>query len=105
MIPATGQTSDEPGWNEEYSDFDIAPGAVPFYVMGDANSDGVADIKDVTAIQCYLAGIRDLDSIGMMVADVDGDGEVNINDATAIQMYLACFDYTYPIDSIVTYVY
>ncbi len=105
VIPATGQTSDEPGWNEEYSDFDIAPGAVPFYVMGDANSDGVADIKDVTAIQCYLAGIRDLDSIGMMVADVDGDGEVNINDATAIQMYLACFDYTYPIDSIVTYVY
>ena len=105
VIPATGQTSDEPGWNEEYSDFDIAPGAVPFYVMGDANSDGVADIKDVTAIQCYLAGIRDLNSIGMMVADVDGDGEVNINDATEIQMYLACFDYTYPIDSIVTYVY
>ncbi len=105
VIPATGQTSDEPGWNEGYSDFDIAPGAVPFYVMGDANSDGVADIKDVTAIQCYLAGIRDLNSIGMMVADVDGDGEVNINDATAIQMYLACFDYTYPIDSIVTYVY
>ncbi len=105
VIPATGQTSDEPGWNEGYSDFDIAPGAVPFYVMGDANSDGVANIKDVTAIQCYLAGIRDLNSIGMMVADVDGDGEVNINDATAIQMYLACFDYTYPIDSIVTYVY
>ena len=99
VIPKTAQSSEEPGSSIELPDDDPAPGALPFYVMGDANSDGVADIKDVTAIQCYLAGIKSLDSMGILAADVDGDEEVTIDDATEIQYYLSCFDFTLPIDS------
>lgn len=53
----------------------------------DVDDDGMITIRDVTAIQFYLAGIRDLNHYYM--ADADGDGDVTINDVTYIQKLLA----------------
>ncbi|MBQ1436858.1 MAG: dockerin type I repeat-containing protein, partial [Ruminococcus sp.] len=85
-IPATNAT---PGSTGDYYGYDTAPGAAPSFVMGDANGDDVMDIKDVTAIQYHLAGIKSLSSVGMIVADIDEDGEVTVNDATKLQLTLA----------------
>ncbi len=97
VIPKVAQSSENPGLRGEYPDDEFAAGVVPFYIMGDANGDGVADIRDVTAIQYHLAGIKNLDNVGMYVSDVDADEEVTVDDATEVQFYLSCFDYTYPI--------
>ena len=56
---------------------------------GDANSDGSVDVRDVTAIQKYKAGLTKLTRTGIRAADVTGDGEVSVRDATQIQRYLA----------------
>lgn len=61
------------------------------YELGDANLDGNVNIRDVTTIQLFRAGM--LDSVptfrGKSFADVTKDGKVNIRDATMIQMKLA----------------
>jgi hypothetical protein len=62
----------------------------PLY--GDANSDGILNILDVTAIQRYKIGEQDLSDYGMKCADVNHDGSVTIRDATLIQMKLARYD-------------
>ena len=58
------------------------------YQLGDANLDGSVNIRDVTYIQLYRAGL--IDSIptfrGRNYADVTKDGKVNIRDATMIQL-------------------
>ena len=89
MVPATGIISDAPGGSGDYYGYDVIPGAAPSFVMGDANEDDVTDIRDVTAIQYHLAGIKNLSKMGMISADVDEDEQVTINDATKIQLYLA----------------
>lgn len=53
----------------------------------DVDDDGMITIRDVTAIQFYLAGIRDLNHY--YKADADGDGDVTIDDVTCIQKLLA----------------
>lgn len=53
----------------------------------DIDDDGMITIRDVTAIQFYLAGIRELNHY--YKADADGDGNVTINDVTYIQKLLA----------------
>lgn len=57
--------------------------------IGDANSDGIVSISDVTAIQQYLVGIIDDSVIDLSAADVDGDGVLTIYDATYIQRFIA----------------
>lgn len=56
---------------------------------GDANCDGLVDIKDVTAIQRHLADVSRLTERGMVLADVNHDSTISINDATLIQKYMA----------------
>ncbi len=60
-------------------------------VKGDANNDGEVNIRDVTYIQLYRAGLYhipdDVKTIDRV--DVTGDYEVTIRDATKIQMYRA----------------
>lgn len=56
-------------------------------LLGDANCDGVVNVRDVTTIQKGIAGISLIESVG--VAEVNGDGNVNIKDATLIQKYIA----------------
>ena len=57
--------------------------------MGDANNDGLVNIKDTSYIQKALAQMVELDSTGKVVADVDDDGVVTIKDAAVIQKRLA----------------
>ena len=58
-------------------------------ILGDANFDGSVDVRDVTAIQKYKAGLTKLTRTGIRAADVTGDEEVSVRDATQIQRYLA----------------
>ena len=59
------------------------------YDIGDANLDGKIDIRDVTAIQRYVAEYVSLKGGELLIADVNGDKRVDINDATHLQRYLA----------------
>lgn len=72
------------------------------YIRGDANGDGLLNIKDVTAIQRHLADLETLNSSQITAADVNGGG-LDISDATAIQMYLAEYDDPYQIGKTFTY--
>lgn len=59
----------------------------PALIIGDANNDGLVDVKDATLIQKYTS-LLDVE-IDLTVADVNNDSIVNIKDATMIQKY-AC---------------
>lgn len=70
---------------------DITPAsqkAVPEILLGDANLDGVVNVRDVTAIQRYLAEFEALSADAKLAADVTRDGKVTVADATRIQLYL-----------------
>lgn len=56
----------------------------------DVDGDDMISIRDVTAIQLYLAGIREITYMyGHEAADVNGDGEITVEDATCLQKLLA----------------
>lgn len=59
------------------------------YAVGDVNRDGELNIKDVTAIQKYLAKLEEFDEAQVAIADYNEDGRVSIQDATRIQKKLA----------------
>ena len=59
------------------------------YGIGDANVDGVVNIKDATHIQRYVAEIIVFSTREYKQADVNLDGAVNIKDATIVQKYIA----------------
>lgn len=65
---------------------------VDYTMIGDANSDGRVNIRDVTAIQRHVAECEILTGGALLAADTDGDGKVTIEDATHLQMYLAEYD-------------
>ncbi len=62
------------------------------FKTGDANLDGVVDVRDVTAIQRHIAEFELLTDDGLLAADVNGDGELTVEDVTLLQRYLAEFD-------------
>ncbi len=66
-------------------------------LSGDADLSGSVDIKDVTALQKYIAGIINLSDKGLALGDTDQSGDITIKDATAIQKYLAGMDTGYPV--------
>ena len=57
-------------------------------LIGDANQDGVIDVKDVTFIQRAIANETVLSARQMKAADTNRDGVIDIKDATRIQQYL-----------------
>lgn len=57
--------------------------------VGDANGDGMINIKDATLIQKFLANLQSLSTFSMHTSDVNNDGRVTIKDATAIQKKIA----------------
>ena len=63
--------------------------AIDVPVKGDANGDGVVDVRDVTAVQRHIAEYEPLNGAYFAAADVDGDGNVTIADATLIQQFAA----------------
>ena len=64
-------------------------------ILGDANGDGMVDIRDVTAIQRHASEYQNVKSF--KAADVDGDKAVAVQDATLIQRYLAEYKVEYTI--------
>lgn len=66
-----------------------AVGLEDIYKIGDVNSDGEVNIKDVTAIQKHLTKSALLTDSGVLKADANYDLKLNIRDATHIQMTLA----------------
>lgn len=57
------------------------------YLSGDANGDGVVDMKDVTILKRYLAG-ADVE-IQLSGGDTNGDGMIDMKDVTLLRRYLA----------------
>lgn len=57
-------------------------------LYGDANTNSVINVQDVTFIQKYLVDMQTLNEKQLIAADVDGNGSVDINDATIIQSFL-----------------
>ncbi len=70
--------------------------------LGDANTDGIVNINDVTAIQSQKAEMISLDEIQLLSADINHDRKVDIADATLLQRYLAEYEVDFPIESMVT---
>ena len=60
------------------------------YILGDANSDGVVTISDVTAVQMVLADIS-LPEFNEKAGDIDGNG-LDVTDAHNIQRYVAMYE-------------
>ena len=60
------------------------------YILGDANSDGVVTISDVTAVQMVLVDIS-LPEFNEKAGDIDGNG-LDVTDADNIQRYVAMFE-------------
>lgn len=60
-------------------------------VKGDADNNGVTNIRDVTYIQLYRAGLYEIGTDAKTVdrVDVTGDHQVTIRDATQIQLFRA----------------
>lgn len=63
-------------------------------IVGDVNFDGIINIKDVLALQRFMADFEMMSERQLMAADVNHDGEVTVEDATILQQYLAGYDVT-----------
>lgn len=90
--PVTLTYSQGSTFNSKLNDvaFATADGIVDIFehIPGDATGNGEIDLKDVVAIQRFLAGGFDVE-IDPKSADVNGDGELNLKDAVIIKRYLA----------------
>ena len=63
--------------------------AVAPTILGDADSDGIVTIFDVTWIQRLLLDMKVPETFSETAADADADGEISIIDATWIQRWLS----------------
>ena len=61
----------------------------PENLAGDINSDGKADLTDLTELSLYLIGDKNLTERQLLAADVDGDGEVKLTDLAKFRQYLS----------------
>ncbi len=59
------------------------------YRRGDADGNGVLNVKDATEIQKYLADLRTFNNIQSFLADADYDGSITIKDPTRIEKILS----------------
>ena len=59
------------------------------FKTGDANLDGVVNIKDATLIQKHVAMLAVIDAEAIDLADVDANCAVNVKDATLVQKFVA----------------
>ncbi|MBQ7503937.1 MAG: CotH kinase family protein [Ruminococcus sp.] len=57
-------------------------------VIGDVDTNGKINIRDVTSIQLYLVGLKDYTAAQLTAADADKNGKPSIRDVTTIQLYL-----------------
>ena len=71
--------------------------AKPMPLLGDANCDGILNVRDLTAIQRHIDESSLLTGDRLIAADINSDGTVDINDATALQRYFAEYETNYRI--------
>ena len=86
--PQTCSYIDEDGNEQEFTDTtavfcDMDIDVTLAHIPGDANYDGVIDVRDVTTIISYILG-NEVDPFIFESADMNGDGEVNVVDVTAV---------------------
>ncbi len=67
------------------------------YLIGDANTDGMINVKDATQVQKAAASLVTLTEVQTLAADCDGNAQVNVRDATSIQKFVAGMDTGLPI--------
>ena len=69
------------------------------YLLGDADSDGVVSVLDVTTIQRLLATLSLENPLDEQAADADGSNRIEITDATLIQRCTASIETPYAINT------
>lgn len=62
---------------------------VPVILLGDLNSDGKADLTDLSELSLALVGDKELTEAQQKAADVDGDGAVKLADLAKFRQYLS----------------
>lgn len=68
------------------------------YYLGDADLNGIVNVKDATLIQKVVAGLENnFKDEALICADATVDTEVNVKDATAIQKFVAGLTVSTPI--------
>ena len=55
-------------------------------LLGDADNNGLVDMRDVTTLNAYIMNCGDITEQGMVNADVNGDGFITAYDSTLIAM-------------------
>ena len=58
-------------------------------IKGDADGNGIVNIKDISALKVYIAGVAGDDEINVPNCDVDPDGIVNMRDIAALKALIA----------------
>lgn len=67
-------------------------------LKGDANSDGIVNVSDVTHMQFHISGYKNDDGMPIIdesdkavleALDLNGDGKLTVSDVTELQMYIA----------------
>ena len=71
--------------------------SIDFAGFGDADGDGLLNVRDATKLQRCLAGMDSIDDIRTYATDVNGDGVLSICDITYIQKYLVDYIEAFPI--------
>ncbi len=64
----------------------IAGGTLGKLRFGNVDGSSWVDVNDVTALQLYLAGAKELDTLGFFHADVNCDNIYDVKDVTALQL-------------------
>ncbi|WP_302333172.1 leucine-rich repeat protein [uncultured Ruminococcus sp.] len=68
------------------------------YLKGDANQDGVVNVKDVTYLQMHIAGNKNTDGSSLIdeankqlfdCVDMNKDGKLSVADVTALQIHIS----------------
>lgn len=73
-------------------------------IYGDADGDGLINIKDATFIQKEIAQLDSEDRFYKEMADCDIDENITIKDATLIQKYIAFIEDTGEVGNIIVYI-
>ena len=89
-VELTALTSD--GSTDTASTATVANGTITInaekFLRGDANGDGVVDVKDAARISQYLLNIATIEDANMKKADANADDTVDVKDAARISQYL-----------------